>query len=160
MSDNANPSIADNAENQESKSPLQALIEWRRAQALTMYAAGKTMTAIAEKLQVDISTISRDIAYLRQEAKEKQAEYIEDLPFRHKMRSANMDKAIAELWQLYENETDRKAKKALLDSITDALLKQAALDGDPLSIERALRAVSRIKKLKEKQEQEPMEAIQ
>ncbi|MGI0016478.1 MAG: helix-turn-helix domain-containing protein, partial [Nitrososphaera sp.] len=72
----------------------QDLISWRRAQALTMYAAGKTMTEIAEVLKVDVSTISRDIAYIRQESKERQSEYIEsELPFRHALRVANMDKA-------------------------------------------------------------------
>lgn len=135
----------------------QDLITWRRTQALTMYAAGKTMTEIAEVLKVDVSTISRDIAYIRQESKERQSEYIEsELPFRHALRVANMDKTVKELWRLYEKEQDSKGKKAILDSITDALIKQAAIDGDPIAIEKALKAVAKMRRMMSlEQEQHP-----
>jgi hypothetical protein len=119
-----------------------------------MYAAGKTMTEIAETLKVDISTISRDIGFIREESRSKQAEYIDrELPFRHRLRVANMDRAITEMWELYEQEHDSRAKKALLDSITDTLLKQAAIDGDPLAIENAIKVVSSIKNRLEPKEE-------
>jgi ParB-like chromosome segregation protein Spo0J len=102
MTTDANPVPAELYEIQDSNLPTQTkqhLIAWRCAQALTIYAAGKTMKEIAEILKVYISTISRDIAYIRQESREKQSEYIEsELPFRHALRVANMDKAASELW--------------------------------------------------------------
>lgn len=148
MSEPANHPQPENRETQESRlSYKPSLIQWRRDTVLSMYATGKTMTAIAEVLKVDISTVSRDIAYMREQAKEKLTEYFEDLPFRQKLRAANIDKAIAELWTLYENETDTRTKKGILDSITEALIKQAAIDGDPLAIDRALKTVAKIRKI-------------
>src|SRR5689334_16744210 len=97
--ENANTPLDEHEDTQNSRVSLQGrreLIQWRRAQALSYYAAGKTMSQIADILKVDISTISRDIAYLREECMQKQAEYIEaELPFRHKLRVTNMDKAIS-----------------------------------------------------------------
>lgn len=122
------------------------LIEWRRAQALSMFAKGKTMTAIADYLKVDIATISRDLAYLREEAKTKNGEYIADLPFRHRLSITALDDALSELWTLYEQEKDVRTKKSILDSIADVVIKQQIVLGDPAQIDRALKAVARIKK--------------
>jgi hypothetical protein len=64
-----------------------------------------------------------------------------------------MDKAIAEFWALLERETDNKGKKAILDCITDALIKQAALGGNPIAIERAIRTVAKLRKTIQGQQQ-------
>jgi hypothetical protein len=156
LTENANSSEITQEDLQDSNLTYKAeLIQWWRDTALSMYAAGKTMSAIADTLKVDISTISGDLLYLRKQVRDTQADYLEkEIPFRHKLRAANIDKAISEYWKLYETESDGRAKKALLDSITDALLKQAAIDGDPLSIERALKAVARLKRQMSTQEQE------
>lgn len=132
-----------------------SLLEWRRTQVIDYLAQGKRQTEIATVLKVDASTISRDVKFLRQEARDKQADYLEnEIPFRHRLRVANIDRAITELWVLFEKETDNKAKKAILDSITDALIKQAAIDGDPTAIERAIRTVAKLRKTIQEQQQE------
>ena len=118
------------------------------------------MTEIAVTLKLDTSTVSRDIKLIREEAKLKQAEYIEsELPFRHKLRAAAMDKAIKELWQLFYKENDSRAKKAILDSITEALLKQAAIDGDPLAIEKAIKLTASLQKKIPDKESEPCNGL-
>lgn len=136
------------------------LIEWRRAKVVELLGMGKTQRQIAELLRVHESTISLDVKYLRREAKEKMGEYLENLPFRHKVRMAAMDKTIAELWNLYDKETDNRLKKGILDSIKDAVLAQAQLDGDPMAIDRALKAVAKIRKQKEEVEGGEQEVAQ
>lgn len=129
-------------------------LRWRRVEELEMYAAGKSMSEIAETFQLDVSTISRDIEQVRQEAKQKHAEFIEqEIPFRHKLRTAGMDRAIKELWGLFHSEKDARAKKGILDSITDAYIKQAAIDGDPMAIQRALTQIARVRKTLQEREQ-------
>lgn len=120
-----------------------------------MFASGKTMTQIADAFKIDISTVSRDIEQVRQEAKQKHADFIEqEIPFRHKLRTAGMDKAIKELWALFHSEKDGRTKKGILDSITDAYIKQAAIDGDPMAIQRALTQIARVKKALQEREEE------
>lgn len=129
-------------------------LQWRRIQELELLASGKTMTEIADTFKIDVSTVSRDIEQVRQEAKQKHAEFIEqEIPFRHKLRTAGMDKAIKELWALFHSEKDGRTKKSILDSITDAYIKQAAIDGDPMAIQRALTQIAKVRKQLEEREQ-------
>jgi transcriptional regulator len=44
-------------------------VEWRRAKVLELTSKGNSQTEIAGILKVDLSIISRDISYLRQQAK-------------------------------------------------------------------------------------------
>ncbi|WP_337863827.1 hypothetical protein [Nitrososphaera sp.] len=113
---------------------------------MELYATGKSMTAIAAILKVDVSTISRDIAHLREEAKAKHDAYIDNLPFEHQKSIASIDRAHSELWALYEKETDTRQKKALLDSIGEIIIKRQVLLGDPQQIDRALKLVASLKR--------------
>lgn len=45
-------------------------LEWRRAKVLEMVSKGNSQSEIAGVLQVDLSIISRDVSYLRQQAKQ------------------------------------------------------------------------------------------
>jgi hypothetical protein len=123
------------------------LIAWRRAQVLEHLATGKTHQQIADILHVSRPTITQDIGHIRQQIKEKQSQYLEDeIPYRHTLRTAGMDKAIKELWALFEKETDSRQKKGILDSLTDAYIKQASIDGDPVAINSALKKIARVRK--------------
>lgn len=123
----------------------QTLIDWRRSRLLNEIAKGRTLTSISEELQVSVPTLSRDLSILRRQARERQSEYIADLPFRHQLSIKNLDNCLSELWKLYGEEADVKMKKAIIDSITETVIKQQIILGDPAKIEDALRAVSRIK---------------
>ena len=45
-------------------------VEWRRAKVLELLSKGDSQSEIAKTLQVDLSIISRDLYFLRQQAKE------------------------------------------------------------------------------------------
>ncbi len=53
-------------------------VEWRRAKVLEMISKGNSQTEIAGILQVDLSIISRDVSYLRQQAKQNIKKYIDE----------------------------------------------------------------------------------
>jgi hypothetical protein len=50
------------------KEKQQELIDWRRGQVIELISKGKNLTQIAEILKVDVSTISRDYQYIRENA--------------------------------------------------------------------------------------------
>jgi transcriptional regulator len=57
----------------------QPQIEWRRTKVLELMSKGETnQSEIARILQVDRSIICRDIAYLRQRAKENITRYVDE----------------------------------------------------------------------------------
>jgi hypothetical protein len=54
-------------------------IEWRRAKVLELMSKGETnQSEIATILRVDRSIVCRDVAYLRQQAKENIARYVDE----------------------------------------------------------------------------------
>jgi hypothetical protein len=59
---------------------MQHQIEWRRAKVMELLSNGESnQSEIARILQVDKSIISRDVAYLRQQAKENMRSHIDKL---------------------------------------------------------------------------------
>jgi len=64
---------------QQVNSDMQQQVEWRRAKVLQIMSKGETnQSEIARILQVDRSTICRDVDSLRQQAKENIAKYVDE----------------------------------------------------------------------------------
>jgi hypothetical protein len=53
-------------------------VEWRRAKVLELLSKGDSQSEIAKLLQVDLSIISRDVYFLRQQAKVNIKKYIDE----------------------------------------------------------------------------------
>jgi predicted transcriptional regulator len=53
-------------------------VEWRRAKVLELLSRGIGQSEITKMLQVDMSAISRDVYYLRQQAKTNIKRYIDE----------------------------------------------------------------------------------
>jgi transcriptional regulator len=57
----------------------QQIVEWRRAKVMELLSKGESnQSEIARILQVDKSIVCRDIAYLRQQAKDNIKRYIDE----------------------------------------------------------------------------------
>ena len=53
-------------------------VEWRRTKVLELLSKGDSQSDIAKTLQVDLSIISRDVYFLRQQAKSNIKRYIDE----------------------------------------------------------------------------------
>ncbi|MFL6452663.1 MAG: hypothetical protein ACJ71L_01505 [Nitrososphaeraceae archaeon] len=53
-------------------------VEWRRTKVLELLSKGDSQSEIAKTLQVDLSIISRDVYFLRQQAKSNIKRYIDE----------------------------------------------------------------------------------
>ena len=53
-------------------------VEWRRNKVLELLSKGDSQSDIAKTLQVDLSIISRDVYFLRQQAKQNIKRYIDE----------------------------------------------------------------------------------
>ena len=54
-------------------------VEWRRTKVIELLSKGNSQSDIAKTLQVDLSIISRDVYFLRQQAKDNIKRYIDEL---------------------------------------------------------------------------------
>ena len=94
----------------------QQQVEWRRTKVLELMSKGESnQSEIARILQVDRSTICRDIDHLRQQAKENIAKYVDErLPEEYEKCLVGLNSILKEAWTLSQSENIKGDKiKAL-----------------------------------------------
>jgi DNA-binding transcriptional regulator LsrR (DeoR family) len=95
----------------------QQQLEWRRAKVLELMSKGETnQSEIARILQVDRSTICRDVDYLRQQARENIARYVDErLPEEYEKCLVGLNSILKEAWTISQTENIKGDKiKALV----------------------------------------------
>jgi hypothetical protein len=83
----------------------QQLIEWRRSKVLEHHSQGYSMTEITNMLHVkNVSTISRDLEYLREKAQENLKNHIQQkLPEEFQRCITGMNQVLKLSWQIANN---------------------------------------------------------
>src|ERR1041385_4061756 len=115
-------------------------VEWRRNKVLELLSKGDSQSEIAKVLQVDLSIISRDLAYLRQQAKSNIKRYIDErLPEEYEKCLVGLTAITKEAWNTANDTEDKREKiQALslakdcysikLDLLTNASVVDDAID--------------------------------
>ncbi len=86
-------------------------VEWRRAKVLELLSKGDSQSEIAKKLQVDLSIISRDVYFLRQQAKSNIKKYIDErLPEEYEKCLVGLNAITREAWLTSQQTEDKKRK--------------------------------------------------
>jgi hypothetical protein len=79
----------------------QQQIDWRRAKVLELSSQGYSQIEIATNLQMDKSVISRDIAYLRQQAQDNLKMHIQDkLPEEYQNCMVGINQVLKICWEI------------------------------------------------------------
>ena len=86
-------------------------VEWRRAKVLELLSKGDSQSEIARILQVDLSIISRDVYYLRQQAKHNIKRYIDErLLEEYEKCLVGLNAITKEAWNTAANTEDKREK--------------------------------------------------
>jgi hypothetical protein len=86
-------------------------VEWRRNKVLELLSKGDSQLDIAKTLQVDLSVVSRDVYFLRQQAKSNIKRYIhERLPEEYEKCLVGLNAITKEAWNT-ANQTEDKREK-------------------------------------------------
>lgn len=80
--------------------------EIRRVRVLGLCSKGLTQSDIAHELNVDQSTVSRDLRYIKDKAKRKVVEVSDNLSFEFMRYLAGIDEIARELWKIASLEID------------------------------------------------------
>jgi Holliday junction resolvase RusA-like endonuclease len=92
--------------NQERK---QFLLEERRRRVISLLAQSKTETEISKELQVHVSTISRDVSYLRKQSQQFVYDLAKsDLAFYYKQCLDGIEEVRRKSWEIYNNDNYRQ----------------------------------------------------
>src|SRR5215207_3753836 len=162
-SEQLNPQTTTNAVNQSNNNVQNLPIldiekENRLSRIVSLYSKGLTQAEIAQELGVDQSTISRDLQFIKQEAKKKIEKYLnEDILFEYLRYIAGSNEVTRELWEIVQNEkTMTKDKMNALSLLMQSYNKRLEmLIGGPESYMNAKKSVSEIK-FQEKVDNDPM----
>jgi hypothetical protein len=96
-----------------SSSVQQQQVEWRRSKVLELMSKGETnQSEIARILQVDRSIVCRDVAYLRQQAKENITRYVDErLPEEYEKCLVGLNSILKEAWTMSQTDDSVKSDK-------------------------------------------------
>lgn len=98
----------------------QQQIEWRRDRVLELSSQGLTQSDIATVLKVDKSIISRDAAYLRQQAKDNLQKHInQNVPEEYQRCLVGINQVLKMAWSIVSKDIDNKTKLQALALIND-----------------------------------------
>src|SRR5918995_2323247 len=132
--------------------------ENRLSRIISLYSKGLTQAEIAQELGVDQSTVSRDLQFIKQEAKKKIEKYLnEDILFEYLRYIAGSNEVTRELWGIVQNEKIMtKDKMNVLSLLMQSYNRRLEmLIGGPESYMNAKKSVSEIK-FQEKVDNDPM----
>jgi transcriptional regulator with XRE-family HTH domain len=121
--------------------------ENRLSRMITLYSKGLTQSEIASELGIDQSTVSRDLQFIKQEAKKKIEKYLnEDILFEFLRYMAGSNEVTRHLWELVQNEENAKDKLNALSLLMQCYNKRLEmLIGGPESYLNAKKSVSEAK---------------
>ena len=118
-------------------------VEWRRAKVLEMISKGNSQTEIAGILHVDLSIISRDVSYLRQQAKQNIKKYIDErLPEEYEKCLVGLTSILREAWNTATNTEDKREKIQALSLAKECYRMKLDLLTNATVVDDAIRFVS------------------
>src|SRR6187431_1652863 len=80
------------------------MVDWRRNKVQQLLVRGYSQWDVAEELQIDQSTVSRDIQYLRHQAQENLQNHIQQkLPEEYQRCLTGMNQVLKSSWQIANN---------------------------------------------------------
>ena len=118
-------------------------VEWRRTKVLEMLSKGDSQSDIAKTLQVDLSVISRDVYFLRQQAKDNIKKYIDErLPEEYEKCLVGLNAITREAWNTAYNSEDKREKIQALSLAKDCYSMKLDLLTNATVVNDAIRFVS------------------
>lgn len=95
-------------------------IDWRRETVLRLFSQGLTQSEIATVLHVDKSIISRDVAYLRQQAQENLQKHIHEVvPEEYQKAMVGINQVLSMAWSIVSKDIDNRTKLDALRLINE-----------------------------------------
>jgi IS30 family transposase len=95
------------------------MVDWRRNKVQQLLVRGYSQWDVAEELQIDQSTVSRDIQYLRHQAQtDLQKQFQQKLPEEYHRCLTGMNQVLKLSWQIANNNTPKQNGQDHNDNIT------------------------------------------
>src|SRR3954447_11722151 len=118
-------------------------VEWRRTKVLELLSKGDSQSDIAKVLQVDLSIISRDVYFLRQQARHNIKRYIDErLPEEYEKCLVGLTAITKEAWNAAQQTEDNREKIQALSLAKECYSMKLDLLTNATVVDDAIRFVS------------------
>jgi len=118
-------------------------VEWRRANVLELLSKGDSQSDIAKTLQLDLSIVSKDVYFLRQQAKHNIKRYIDErLPEEYEKCLVGLTAITKEAWNTAQNAEDKREKIQALSLAKECYSMKLDLLTNATVVDDAIRFVS------------------
>jgi predicted transcriptional regulator len=118
-------------------------VEWRRSKVQELSSQGYNQSEISRILQISQPTINRDIAYLRQQAKDNIKRYIDErLPDEYDKCLVGLNAITKEAWNTAQNTEDKREKIQALSLAKECYSMGLDLLTNTTVVDDAIRFVS------------------
>jgi hypothetical protein len=123
-------------------------LEWRRSKVAELDSQGHSQPEIARILQVSIGTVNRDLAILRQQAKENIKRYIDErLPEEYEKCLVGLTAITKEAWNTAHSTEDKREKIQALSLAKECYSMRLDLLTNATVVDDAIRFVSQKSKV-------------
>jgi hypothetical protein len=118
-------------------------VEWRRNKVLELLSKGNSQTDISNTLQVDLSIISRDVSYLRQQSKQNIRKYIDEkLPEEYEKCMVGLNAILREAWNTSQQARQEREKIQALSLAKECYSMKLDLLTNATVVDDAIRFVA------------------
>ena len=119
--------------------PKSQQLQWRRSKVIELRSRGLSQIEISRELQVSEASISSDIQYLRNQAKESIKEYVtEHLPEQYQVCLSALDTILKHAFEILETSDDNREKLQAMELFKDTHLVKLELLSNATTIDSAL----------------------
>src|SRR5918911_3234065 len=127
----------------EQQNQEQQQIQWRRDKVQELCSKGHSQREISQILQVGLATVNRDLAYLRNQAKDNIKKYIDErLPEEYEKCLVGLTAITKEAWNTAANTEDMREKIQALSLAKDCYSMKMDLLTNATVVDDAIRFVS------------------
>jgi hypothetical protein len=114
-------------------------LEWRRSKVIELRSRGLSYQEIARELQVSKASITSDVQYLHEQAKESIKEYAtEHLPEQYQVCLSALDTILKHAYEILETTDDNREKLQSMEPFKDTHLVKLELLSNAITIDSAL----------------------
>jgi hypothetical protein len=114
-------------------------LEWRRSKVVELRSRGLSYGEIARELQVSKASITSDVQYLREQAKESIKDYVTDhLPEQYQVCLVALDSIIKRAFDIIETSDENREKLQAMELFKDTHLVKLELLSNATTIDSAL----------------------
>jgi predicted transcriptional regulator len=131
-------------------------LEWRRSKVIELRSRGLSCQEIARELQVSKASITSDVQYLREQAKETIKEYVtEHLPEQYQVCLSALDTILKHAFEILQTTGDNREKLQAMELFKDTHLVKLELLSNATTIDSALHYIRSKQQEQQQQKKTP-----